>query len=334
MARFGLAAWLHNITHFRSASEVDTYADRLARIGYDIFIPCVKNPPGAVDFITDVGDVNPEYPDCDPLMLLIKACQQRGIKVHPWFCLFTEGQNSPLLRRHPEFAASFSKPEPLRWSCACPPEVQDYHFALYKSLTRRYRPDGLHLDYIRTGASCTCDFCRQQMRQRHVDIDSVQLKDPEYEHWVDWRVSRITAFVTRMRDLTRQENLELSAAVFAGYLDAPHTQGQDWVAWARKGLVDFLFPMNYTNSLREAVARAIAHKAWVQHKTTIWQGLGKASSRSSLSTAALIKQMQNLLDVGTQGFVLFHEGAVTEDDTQAIRNLRSAKPTRQPPPCH
>jgi uncharacterized lipoprotein YddW (UPF0748 family) len=321
MSKFGLAVWSHQIRDFGGKDEVEAHADKLAQSGFDILIPCVKNPPGAVDFLTDVADVNPEYPGWDPLKLLVEACQGRGVKVHPWFCVFPEGEHSRLLREHPEFAAELGGDR--RWACACRDEVQDYAFALYTDLARRYRPAGLHLDYIRTGGICKCEFCRAQVRERGVDIESVEAKDPSFEAWTDWRVSRLTGFVRRLHAFTASEGIELSAAVFAGYPDSICSQAQDWVQWAEEGLVDFLFPMNYTNSLRVAVTRTVSHVALVGGRVPVWEGLGKASSMSDLTTEALAEQVSGCLDAGAQGIVLFHYRAVTDDDTEALGCLRS-----------
>ena len=322
MNRFGLGVWTHSITGFRSRDEVEAQADLWAKAGYDIVIPCVKNPHGAADFLTDAADVNPDYPEWDPLKLMVEACKARGIKVHVWFCVFPEGDRSRLLREHPQFQAKFEAKH--RWACACRPEVQDYLFELYKSVALRYRPAGLHLDYIRTGGICTCEFCKAEMHRRGVEIADVELRNPAYEQWVEWRVSRITDFVSRLREFTRSENLELSAAVFAGYPDSRRTQGQDWIEWAEKGLVDYLLPMNYTNSTRWAAARTISHAALIGGKAPLWEGLGKSSSASQLTTEVLTEQVKAVLAAGAQGIVLFSDPAVTEADIQAVQQLRSA----------
>jgi len=319
--KFGLAIWSHRVTDFGGRDEIESHADRLAKGGFDILIPCVKNPPGAVDFLTDKADVNPEYPDWDPLKLLIAACQERGVKVHPWFCVFTEGEQSRLLKEHPEFAAGIEGQ--MRWACACRQEVQDYVYDLYTDLAQRYRPAGLHLDYMRSGGICRCEFCKQQMKERGVDIDSVETRDPAFETWTEWRASRLTDFVRRLHAFTAAEGIELSAAVFTGYPDSIRGQAQDWVQWAEEGLVDFLFPMTYTNSLRTAVARTICHVALVAGKVPLWEGLGKASSASQLTTEALAAQVSGVLDAGAQGVVLFHYRAVTDEDVDTIRRLRA-----------
>jgi uncharacterized lipoprotein YddW (UPF0748 family) len=323
MSDFGLAVWSHRISDFGSEREIDEHVERLADAGFDLLIPCVKNPPGAVDFLTDLAEVNESYPEWDPLRVLIDRCTERGLDVHPWFCVFPEGEKSRLLNEHPEYEAEMDGNR--RWACACRPEVQDYAFDLYRDLADRYSPPGLHLDYIRTGGACRCEYCREEMKRRGVDIGSVEWRDPDSEVWTNWRASRIADFVTRVHDLTSGAGMELSAAVFNEYPRSISGQGQDWVQWAELGIVDYLFPMSYTNSLLSVVSRTICHVALVGGRVPVWEGLGKYSSASQLTPEALGEQIRGVLDRGADGVVIFHYGAITDDDLEEIGNIRAER---------
>lgn len=323
MKEFGLGVWSHNIRDFDGEDELKRRVGELADAGFDLIVPCVKNPPGAVDFFTDVADVNPAYPTWDPLKVLIDAGQAQGVKVHAWFCVFPEGERSKLLREHPEYKAEIG--EKMRWACACRPEVQDYVFELYKSLAQHYHPAGLHLDYMRTGAPCKCEYCKSQMSERGVNIEDVDRGTRDFETWTQWRVGRITDFVRQVDELTKAEGIELSAAVFSGYPDCIVSQGQDWIQWAEQGLVDYLFPMTYTQSLRVAVMRTVAHLAQVGGKVPVWEGLCKRASRIAQCTPEeLVEQMKGVLDTGAQGVVVFSYGSLTPEDFEAIGALKSA----------
>jgi len=320
MADFGLGVWVHSVYQLGDRDEIARHADRLADGGFDLLIPSVKNPPGYADFFTDVADVNPEYAEWDPLKVIIDECAERGIKVHPWFCIFPEGDASRLMREHPEAKATFDSRFP--WACACQPVVQDYLFELYKSVAERYHPAGLHLDYIRTGGACQCDYCKAEMDKQGVDIGTVEYKDPDYQKWIEWRVQRITDFVRRVKQYTTAADLELSAAVFSNYPDCREQQGQDWVSWAEEGLVDFMFPMSYTNSVRMLRMRTIAHVAQLAGKVPLWEGLGKGSSGSALSGQIFEDQVKGALELGAQGVVIFSYPAVTDEDIAAVKKLR------------
>jgi uncharacterized lipoprotein YddW (UPF0748 family) len=317
---FKKATWVHSVRNLgENPDEVQRHVDRLAAAGFDLIIPCVKNPPGYLDFRTDVGNVNPEYPGWDALAVLNDKASAKGMKVHPWFCVFTEGEGSRLLSEHPECAAVFESRH--RWACACRPQVQGYALALYESLLAGYPVAGLHLDYIRTGGLCKCDYCKAQMRQRGVDIETLEHREPGLSVWVDWRCERVTAFVERLHAVTQARGIELSAAVFTDYPGCRHSNGQDWVAWAERGIVDFLFPMTYTNSTRDARMRTRSHRALVGDKFPLWEGLGKHSSASQLTAQAMVEQIKACLEEGSDGIVLFSYPALTDEDLAAIANL-------------
>jgi uncharacterized lipoprotein YddW (UPF0748 family) len=314
------ATWAHSVKNFGASSdEVQLHVDRLAGAGFDLIIPCVKNPPGYLDFRTDVGYVNPDYPDWDVLAVLDEKASGSGMKVHPWFCVFREGDGSKLLSEHPEYAAVFESPS--RWACACRPEVQNYVLKLYEILMSNYPVAGVHLDYILTGGLCQCDYCTAQMKQRGIDIHTVEPRDPGMATWVDWRCERVSAFVERLHGITQTKRVELSAAVFSGYPDCRQSNGQDWVAWAERKLVDFLFPMTYTNSTRDARMRTRCHRALVGDRIPIWEGLGKRSSASELSTAVMMEQIEACLAERSQGIVLFSYPALSDEDLAAIASL-------------
>jgi uncharacterized lipoprotein YddW (UPF0748 family) len=314
--KFSLGVWAHSIGNFgESPEEVRRHVGRLAEAGFDLIIPCVKNPPGAVDFFTDAAEVNEAYPAWDPLKVLIQASRERGIKVHPWFCVFLEGEKSRLLGEHPEYGAKNEGNSRLHWTCAMRPEVQDYVYDLYVRLAERYRPDGLHLDYIRTGGPCKCDYCREQMAAEGVDVERAAWGTPPFERWTAWRTSRITDFVRRMREYTAAHDLELSAAVFRDYPQSVPSQGQDWVGWANEGLVDFVFPMNYDESEINVRRLTREHVKLVDDKVALWEGLMK----DKLTPPQLARQVRAVLQLRTKGAVIFHYPALTDEDLAAMK---------------
>ncbi len=323
MAReFHYATWAHSVSNFGdNPHDVKGHVKRLSDAGFDLIIPCVKNPPGYADFKTDVAEVNPSYPDWDPLKVLAESATEHDMEVHPWFCIFPEGEHSKLLGKSPHLAAVFESSR-MRWSCACHPEVQEYELALYGSVADGYPVHGLHLDYMRTGGLCCCDYCKEQMSSRGVNIEEIDRKDPGFAAWVDWRSERITSFVEQMRELTRSNGIKLSAAVFADIPSCRNSNGQDWAEWAEKDLIDLMIPMNYDNSTRNVELRTRQHIAAIQSRCPVWEGLGIASSASRLTTEAMIDQVSAAKQAGAEGVVLFHYPALTDEDLAALKTLQ------------
>ena len=139
--------------------------------------------------------------------------------------------------------------------------------------------------------------------------------------WTDWRCERVTNVVEQLHNLTQAKGIELSAAVFSGYPDCRQSNGQDWVAWAERGIVDFLFPMTYTNSTRDARMRTRCHRALIGRQFPLWEGLGKRSSASELSTSSMVEQIKACLEEGSDGFVLFSYPALSDEDLAALKDF-------------
>jgi uncharacterized lipoprotein YddW (UPF0748 family) len=318
---FGYGTWAHSISNFGNDSdEVKRHVERLANAGFKLIIPCIKNPPGYADFRTDVAQVNPSYPDWDPLMVLAESATEHDMEVHTWFCVFPEGEHSKLLKQSPQLAAVFESSN-RRWACACREEVQEYELALYKSVADGYPVHGLHLDYIRTGGLCKCDYCKEQMSSRGVDISEIDRRDPGVAEWTDWRCERIASFVEQMRELTQSKGIKLSAAVFADIPSCRNSNGQDWAGWAEKDLVDLMIPMNYDNSTRNVALRTRQHLAAVKDHCPVWEGLGIASSASRLSAEAMVAQITAAKQEGAKGVVLFHYPALSDEDLAILKAL-------------
>jgi len=319
---FGFGTWAHRVYDFGANPEaVDTNVKRLTDAGFSLIVVSVKNPPGYADFVTDVAHVNPAYPGWDPLKVLAESAERHGAQVHAWMCVFPEGKHSALLEKKPQLAAVLEGKPRIHWSCACHPEVQEYELALYRSVADRYPVHGLHLDYIRTGEHCRCDYCREQMAARGLDVMTLTGKDPAYAEWVNWRCDRVTAFVEQIRRLTRQKGIALSAAVSAQIISWLFSNAQDWARWVETGLLDFLFPMDYDNFTRRVALKICQNLALVGGKCAVWDGLGKKSGNSELTTEALIEQIRTVKGAGAQGAVIFNYKALTDEDLAAIRSL-------------
>ncbi len=330
MREFGLGVWLHRIQQFNTTESVDAEIARIADAGFDIFVAAIKNKHGYLDWKTEIGNVNPEYNvELDPLKLLIEGCRAHGIKFHAWFVVFEAGENSRFRQEHPEVLAVIPgrKRENVTFACAARPEVQDNIFNQYKEVVEKYRPDALHLDYIRTIGHCVCDYCKGEMKKRGVDITQYDPKvegHPErgFLEWTEWRVSRVAEMVERVAQLAHGEGLEVSAAVFPKYPQCRETQGQDWVLWAENGWVDYIFPMNYTDSNRDAVMRTRAHKAVLGGEAVLWEGLGKKSHNTNKTPEELVEQIELVMDAGSEGIVIFEERDLTAEDIAALKKLR------------
>ena len=96
----------------------------------------------------------------------------------------------------------------------------------------------------------------------------------------------------------------MSAAVFDQAVSCGDSVGQDWPAWCRQGLVDFVAPMDYTADQRQFNSLVQAQAGVVKGtKARFYPGIGVRSAGLNLFQTA--QQIAVTRQTGTGGFVLF-----------------------------
>ncbi|RKY62719.1 MAG: hypothetical protein DRQ02_13475 [Candidatus Latescibacterota bacterium] len=338
MAKFYKTVTSHpNIDHDGGPDTVGLMVDRLAEAGFDILLPHVKIG-GEVFYHSRIAKAHPQFKDWDPLSSIVQRARAAGLKVYAQVCVFSEGERSALIQRDESLRAITIDGKPTSWVCPASEEVQQYELSIFEEIMDNYDVDGVYMDYIRYNLDnvCFCPRCRSRFKEE-TGTDPVEIgrfscfdelsqrarnrRHPAWARWIEWRARWITKFVEELSAAARRRGCALSAAVFMDYPECIVNQGQDWVYWAERGLLDSVVPMNYTNSLLMLKRRTKAHLAYVKGKCALWEGLGKDSSRSQLSTEALIEQIKAVREEGAEGVMIFPYSALTDEDLTALAEL-------------
>ncbi|MDI6698894.1 MAG: family 10 glycosylhydrolase [Candidatus Saccharicenans sp.] len=268
--------WLHPGQFGRekeaAAEKIRQTLDAYAAAGINSLFMMVKSTSGHVYFESDLGVKDPAY-NWDFFGLFLEEARKRKMEVHPWFCVFTEGALPGRVREHPEWLVVGPGREMVRSVNPALPEVRAYEISLMLELAQKYRVDWIHLDYIRFPCEPTEPYFSYDGRTRQLfreetglDFNALKARDsgnPYWNVWLEWNRKQVTKFVQELRaELEKTgRRVRISAAVFPDADNARVLIGQDWAAWARKGLVDMLNPMLYTNDLalfEELTRRAVA----------------------------------------------------------------------------
>jgi len=315
--------WLHNLPG--TEEEVRAVVKRLSAHGFHLVIPCVKNPDGYLDYHSQVGRIRPSFQAFDPLRVMVEEAAAHAMEVHPWLCVFPEGEGSALLADHPEYAAVM-RPGPktikgdygIHWACSSREEVHRYELSLYRELLARYPVTGVHLDYIRNCTrfagveSCFCPHCREKFHEESGyggEIADLERGHPYWWQWVRWRTGRIDSFVKELRGLADSFKKEISAAVFTDYPVCIEEVGQDWGSWGRENLVDLLIPMTYTQSPQVMAGQTAAHKIHAAG-TRLWEGI---RTFKDMQPENLRTNLETLRRQGVEGVVLFEYNLFTDE---------------------
>ncbi len=259
----------------------------------------------------------------DLLGACVAACHANGLQMHAWkVCWNLRGAPEPWvaeLRKAGRLQSPLTNGD-APWLCPSHPDNLALERDSLLEVADRYPVDGIHLDYIRYPDSnaCFCDGCRTRFAATRgkpiAEKDwpaCVRQGRPLRDAFLDWRREQITRLVRAVRTelRARHPNVKLSAAVFAGYPECRETLGQDWHAWMREGLLDFVCPMNYTADDRAFESQARRNLALPAHGVALYSGIG--ASAPGLPPEQVARQIDLLRSLGANGFVLFELDADT-----------------------
>jgi len=274
----------------------------------------------------------------DQLEQCIKAARKYGIEVHAWIvCWYLE--NSPA-----EFTAPLRKGDRLQhgskgnerlWMNPAHPANTRHHIDVITEILTNYDVDGIHLDYIRYPDSdgCFSPYTRQKFeRDAGIKVtrwpQDVQSGGVHRERFVSWRAGNITAFVKQARAATGKikPGAKLSAAVWGGYPQIVSSIGQDWGAWMKDGLLDFVTPMNYAQDLYRFTALLDQQILLPGTRGKIYPGLGVTANESQLRGDQVVEQILALRQRKAGGFALFDLSQTVVDDTLPTLRMGVTRP--------
>jgi uncharacterized lipoprotein YddW (UPF0748 family) len=253
----------------------------------------------------------------DQIAQCVAAAHRHGLEVHVWKVNFNLS-NAPkefvqqLRRQQRTIVSSSGKPQD--WLCPSHPENQKLELESMLEVARNYPVDGLHFDYIRYPGPefCYCDGCRQRFEAAsgHTVADWPRdcVSGSRHDEFQDWRCGQVTRLVAAVSQQARQirPGLKISAAVFGDYPSCREGVGQDWVAWVKAGYLDFVCPMDYTDSDLRFSGLVEHQMQLIGGRIPLYPGIGASASRSSLSADRVAGQVYHARRLGAAGFTIFN----------------------------
>ena len=314
------AFWCHNAAGVQGI-EWDEAIKRLAQNGFTAVFPNMLWG-GAAFYPSKVLPVAPEVAEKgDQVAQCLAACRKYGLQIHVWKVDWNLGSHAPAafveqMRKEGRLQKnSRGKEEP--WLCPSNPANQQLEIDSMVELATTYNIDGIHFDYIRYPDSdhCFCDQCRERFsKAAGVAIQQwprdVMNNGPYRQQWLDWRRDNITTVVKGVSERVRKAKpkMKISAAVFRNWAVDRDGVGQDWKPWCERRYLDFVCPMDYTESETQFDLWIASQKLWAG-KTPVYPGIGASSSSSMLGVDRVIGQIQVTRNHKTGGFIVFNYGA-------------------------
>ena len=219
----------------------------------------------------------------DILAELITEAHSRNILVIPWFEFgFMAPPDSELARRHPDWLThkrdggrtSISAAGEVAWLNPFRPEVQQLILDLVLEVAGQYDGDGIQFD---DHMSLPREFGYDPFTTALYKKETGKLPptNPDEAGWVKWRADKITAFMGQLRKALQARRPGSIVSISPNYYDfAYKLQLQDWLDWARKGIVDEVIIQIYRPDLESFQPHLVkAEVQEIQKKIPVAMGI-------------------------------------------------------------
>ena len=264
----------------------------------------------------------------DQLAACIDAASREGMRVHAWVMCFSAGRAPEALRS--DFAARGWCLKGAQGSDTylldpSNPEVSTMMLRTVSEISRKYEVAGIHLDYVRWRdfpSTRNTPAAMARFAQAHPDAG-----EPTDAALFDWRARVIGAFVAeaRRRALEWRPGAAITAAVYGKYPSCVDAVGQDWVSWLETGVVDYVLPMDYTES-DERFAEWTGEQARTPAQARkVIAGIGVTASESRLDAEGVKRQIAIARRAGIAGFALFDLDETLEKEILPALSGRSGE---------
>ena len=216
----------------------------------------------------------------DQLAKALAAAAGSGVRVHAWVIVFNASRATP--ERLQTFAnqgwrlktANGKLTEYLDPGNSA---VREYMLKAITEISTKYPVAGVHLDFIRYGDGT---------------------KKPKNA------AENVTSFVSQARSRVKRPKW-LTTAVYGKYPACVGSVAQDWEGWLRLNLVDYVVPMDYTESAATFNEYLTQHAALKSHARKTIAGIGVTANESRLNARQVIDQIRQTRAKGLAGNALF-----------------------------
>ena len=216
----------------------------------------------------------------DQLAACLAAAKGSGIRVHAWILCFTATRGSPaVLEDFGRKGWRLKTPQGALTEYLDPSHaaVRAHVLGAITEIQSKYRVDGIHLDFVRW----------YERSVRPADA-----------------AKHVSSFVLEARRRVKRP-LWLTAAVLGKYPSCVAAVGQDWVGWIDSNTVDYVVPMDYTESDARFETFVRQHAESRRRASKVIAGIGVTANESRLDAKQVIGQINIARRHGLAGVALF-----------------------------
>jgi len=305
------AFWNHSGTGAYDG-DWDRTARELTAAGFNMILPNMLWG-GRAHYASDVLPRSSTFEQYgDQIAQCVEAAKKVGLEVHVWKVNFNLSgapkEFVEMIRQQKRNQVAVDGTD-HDWLCPSHPENFQLELASMLEVATKYDVDGLHFDYIRypDRDKCYCSGCRERFQAQTGNQVANWPKDcysgPLREPYAQWRCDQITRLVKAVHDEAKKlrPEIKISAAVFGAYPNCRESVAQDWPEWVKAGYLDFVCPMDYTQSDLNFIGLVSDQLRLVDGRIPVYPGIGQWR----LSDDRTVGQIYHARRLGTRGFTVF-----------------------------
>lgn len=291
----------------------------------------------------------PEFAGTDVLQIWIEQAHKRNMKVHVWFQTFYIGNDavSPVPKimriKHADWlnrqywCANSSDAQPSQaehqgyFLDPANPAVQEYLMCILKEVAAKYDVDGINIDYIRypvCSPKSSAEFLSTSWGYTKYAMDEfkktycvspldIAVKDAAWCKWEDYRMNKVTTFVSRLQELKSvRSNMLISAVIFPDKEQSAIIKLQDWCLWAQRGYVDAFTPLFLSSNIESTKKYLNDMVAIKRPEIKIYAGLFEAFTL--VEPNILPQEIKVIRDNGGDGAIIFDYAHFTRAYQQVL----------------
>jgi uncharacterized lipoprotein YddW (UPF0748 family) len=313
---------------FKTPADVTTIMDNCKQAGFNTVVFQVRGN-GTVLYPSKLEPWSEQFnytsPGFDPLGLACAEAHKRGLQLHAWMNVVpawrgTSPPSNPdqLYNKHPEWFwyDQQGRRQPLSGFYVslnpCLPEVREYITNVLREVAANYDVDGIHMDYIRfpneppaipTGSGI--DYPRDAKTLALYKQATGLAPDDDAKAWNAWRTEQVTLLV---RDIHRMMRAVRPQAALAASVGSNAEQSlhhfRDELRWAREGLIDQAYPMNYRPNV-ELFKAGLTMWLPLREQVTVVPGLWFDGKLPVDQGTAVVRQQIEAANEATGNFCVF-----------------------------
>ncbi|MBR6372935.1 MAG: family 10 glycosylhydrolase, partial [Victivallales bacterium] len=278
----------------------------------------------------------------DQIALCLEACRKYGVELHVWRVCWNLGHRYPADKLAAMQAAKRTqKAANGEDSAFLAPHIAA-NLALeldaIEEIARKYKVDGIHLDYIRYSSS-RFDYSDGAKEAFEASLGKrveawpgdCQAGGTLFNDFCAWRCNNISKLVKGAKERIAKAGAKakLSVAVYPEWNNSPEWIGQDVRTWIDNGWVDFICPMDYSADMDEYSTWLQAQYDYNQGRVPVYIGISLYKLKGNVPA---LQQIEEARKLGHDGIVCFDlkKGFLEEQLPQLGKGPCSRKVTALP----